>query len=99
MSDNRLDDNIKEEETGIEDFPKEIVQLLMKNHPIKNPGGVEEPPQREKRKHEETNHFEMTGKERKKPRKAVEQEELTLPEEKLKIKPSNILLEGFLTFC
>jgi len=39
MSDDKYNnDNIIEEEQGtMEDFPKEIVQLLMRNHPIKNP--------------------------------------------------------------
>ena len=39
MSDGKYNnDNIMEEEQGtMEDFPKEIVQLLMRNHPIKNP--------------------------------------------------------------
>ena len=39
MSDDKYnnDDIGEEEQGGIEDFPKEIVQLLMRNHPIRNP--------------------------------------------------------------
>ncbi len=66
MGEDRFDEDIVGEETGMEDFPKEIVQLLMKNHPIKNPSAAEEGSHRERTVHEETNDFKMPSRKHKK---------------------------------